>query len=154
MRRRTPIAAYGVVAAGAFIAASFAGVPAGAATASTTSGPSAASLPIISYYHYPDPSITPTSVTLAQPASTTVGKPVTISGTLLIGGLVEGYTSIEITRTGGGQPPTTFAANVRVGQFTWIDYPPAAGTFTYTANYAATATTAASSASVSSPWPG
>jgi hypothetical protein len=61
---------------------------------------------------------------------------------------VPGNTSIEITRTGGGQSPTSFAATARAGQFTWIDYPPAAGTFTYTANYAATATTAASSASV------
>ena len=56
--------------------------------------------------------------------------------------------SIAITRTGGGQPATTFNPAVRAGQFTWIDYPPAGGTYTYTAKYAGTATTAASSASV------
>jgi hypothetical protein len=147
MRRRTPIAPYGVaVVAGAFIVAGFAAVPAGAGTTSA-SVPSSVSLPI-SLNVYPDPGITPTSVTMAQPASGTVAKPLTISGTLSVGGAAPGSTSIEITRTGGGQPPTTFAAAVRSGEFTWIDYPPAGGTYSYTANYAATATTTASSASV------
>jgi len=50
MRRRTPIAHYGVaVVAGAFIVAGFAVVPAGAGTASV-SAPSSVSLPITSYY--------------------------------------------------------------------------------------------------------
>ncbi|HEX4091894.1 MAG TPA: hypothetical protein VHZ33_24540 [Trebonia sp.] len=99
---------------------------------------------------YPDPSITPTSVTLDQPASTTAGKPITITGTLLIGGVgPDNTTSITITRTGGGRPAETFAAAVNsAGGFTWIDYAPAAGPYTYTANYPATATSAASSASV------
>ncbi len=98
---------------------------------------------------YPDPSITPTSVTLAQPASSAVGKTVTITGTFAISDEVPGNSmSIAITRTGGGQPATTFNPAVRAGQFTWIDYPPAGGTYTYTAKYAGTATTAASSASV------
>jgi hypothetical protein len=138
MRRRTPISTYGVaVVAAAFIAAGLAVVPATVAAAAAISAPSSASL-----------SITPTSVTLAQPANGTAGRGLTISGTLLIGGLVPGNTSIGITRTGGGQPPTTFDAAVRFGEFTWDDTPPAGGTYTYTANYAATATTAASSASV------
>jgi hypothetical protein len=98
---------------------------------------------------YPDPSITPTAVSLAQPASSTVGKTVTIKGSLAISNEVPGNSmSIAITRTGGGQPATTFDPAVRAGQFTWIDYPPAGGTYTYTARYAGTATTAASSASV------
>ena len=99
---------------------------------------------------YPDPATTPTSVTLtAAPASITVGKTVAITGTLLIGGTGPDNTTIKITRTGGGQPATTFSADVRfAGGFTWDDYPPAGGTYTYTANYPATATTAASSGSV------
>ena len=97
---------------------------------------------------YPDPGITPTSVTLsAKPANVTVGKTVAVAGTLLIGGYGPSNTSIKITRTGGGQPATTFTADVRfAGEFTWIDSPPP-GTYTYTANYPATATSAASSAS-------
>ena len=88
-------------------------------------------------------------MTLAQPANTTAGKPVTISGTLLVGGVGPDNTSIQITRTGGGYSPTTFTADVRfAGEFTSTDYPPAAGKFTYTARYPATATSAASSASV------
>ena len=63
--------------------------------------------------------------------------------------MVPGNTSIEITRTGAGQPSATFDPDVRAREFTWIYYPPAGGTFTYTANYPATATTAALSASVS-----
>ncbi|MGD0704796.1 MAG: hypothetical protein ABSA02_33520 [Trebonia sp.] len=97
---------------------------------------------------YPDPGITPTSVTLAaNPANLTVGKTVTVTGTLLIGGAIPPNTTIAITRTGAGQPADTFTADVRFGEFTWIDYPPP-GTYTYTANYPATATSAASSASV------
>jgi hypothetical protein len=50
MRRRTPIAPYGVaVVAGAFIVAGIAAVPAGAGTTSA-SAPSSVSLPITSYY--------------------------------------------------------------------------------------------------------
>jgi hypothetical protein len=97
---------------------------------------------------YPDPGITPTSVTLTQPPNTTVGKWVTITGTLTVGGDGPVNASIKVTRTGGGQPASTFAANVRAGSFTWVDSPPLPGTYTYTANYPATATSAASSASV------
>jgi hypothetical protein len=99
---------------------------------------------------FQDPAITGTSLTLAAaPASTTVGKPVTLSGTLGIGISYPNSATIKITRTGGGQPATTSTADVRfAGGFTWFDYPPVAGTFTYTASYPATATTAASSASV------
>jgi hypothetical protein len=51
MRRRTPIAAYGVaIAAGAFAVAGLAAVPAGTAAAAATSGLTAASLPITGYY--------------------------------------------------------------------------------------------------------
>lgn len=139
MRRRTPISTYGVaVAAAAFIAAGLAVVPATVAAAAAISGPSSASLPI-----------TPTSVTLVQPASGTVGQWLTISGTLAISGESPGNSnSIAITRTGAGQPPTTFDPAVRAGQFTEKDAPPASGTYTYVANYPGTATTAASSASV------
>jgi len=98
---------------------------------------------------YPDPALTPTTVTLAKPASTTVGKPVTITGSAAIGNNVPGtINSIAITRTGAGQPGTTVHPTVRAGEFTWVDYPPGGGTYTYTATYAGSATTAASSASV------
>ena len=152
MRHRTLISAC-AVAAGAVIAAGFAAVPATGAWAVTSSGPSSVSLPITSYYQMAvdsaDGGITPTSVTLAaKPANVTVGKTVAVTGTLLIGGYGPSNTSIEITRTGAEQPATTFTADVRfAGGFTWIDYPPP-GTSTYTVNYPATATSAASSASV------
>ena len=98
---------------------------------------------------FPEPSIAPISVTLAQPAGGTVGQGLTISGTLAIIGEVPGNSNlIIITRTGAGQPTTTFAPAVTAGQFTWIDSPPAAGTYTYTANYVGAETTAIPSASV------
>ena len=99
---------------------------------------------------FPDPALTPTSVTLkAQPASITAGQTVAITGIMEIGDDYPDNTSIEITRTGGGQPATTFDADVRVaGEFTWDDYPTDGGTYTYTANIPATATSAASSGSV------
>jgi hypothetical protein len=152
MRRRTRLSTYGVaVATGAFIVAGFAAVPA-SATAAPIFGPSSVSPPIASYYSLNSsqgPLITPTAVTLAQPASGTVGQWLTIAGTLDITGEVPGDSnSIAITRTGAGQSPTTFDPAVRAGQFTEEDSPPASGTYTYTANYAGTATTAASSASV------
>jgi hypothetical protein len=120
--------------------------------AAPISGLSSVALPLTSSYSVnsdPGPSLTPTTVTLAQPASGTAGQWLTITGTLSISGEVPGDSnSIAITRTGGGQSPTTFDPAVRDGQFTEVDAPPAAGTYTYTANYAGTATTAASSASV------
>jgi hypothetical protein len=68
-----------------------------------------------------------------------------VTGTLLIDGDIPSNTTIEITRTGAGQPADTFSPDVRFGEFTWIDSPPP-GTYTYTANYPATVTSAASSA--------
>ena len=106
---------------------------------------------------YPDPSVTypgyvtsPTAIVLTQPAKITVGSPVAVSGYLSVGGHDPGRTSIEVARTGGGQPASTFTADVgSAGGFTWTDHPPVPGTYTYTARYAATMWNDASVASVS-----
>jgi hypothetical protein len=105
---------------------------------------------------YPDPSVTypgyvtsPTAIVLTQPAKITVGNPVAVSGYLSVAGLIPAGTSIEVTRTGGGQPASAFTVDVSsAGGFTWTDQPPAAGTYTYTARYAATMWNDASVASV------
>jgi hypothetical protein len=105
---------------------------------------------------FPDPSVTypgqpttPTSIVLTQPAKITVGNPVTISGTLLAGGYGLGNTSVEVTRTGDGQPASTFTAAVgSAGGFTWTDHPPVPGTYLYTARYPPTGVAGASSAAV------
>jgi hypothetical protein len=154
MRHRPLIAAFAVVVSAVVTAGAGAGA-AGSARAATVAGSSLASLPITSYYQMaadsaddPDPGITPTSVTLAaKPTTVTVGNWVTVTGTLLIDGAIPPDTTIEITRTGAGQPADTFSPDVRSGEFTWIDAPQPPGTYTYTANYPATATSAASSAS-------
>ncbi len=106
---------------------------------------------------YPDPSVTypgyvtsPTAIVLTQPAKITVGNPVAVSGYLSVAGQIPAGTSIEVTRTGGGQPASAFTVDVSsAGGFTWTDQPPAAGTYTYTARYAATMWNDASVASVS-----
>jgi hypothetical protein len=86
---------------------------------------------------YPDPGVAPASVTLAaQSATVTVGKPVNLTGTLLVGGSGPSNTSIQITRTGAGQAHTEVTADVEAGKFTSTDYPPAPGTYTYTVSYA------------------
>ena len=106
---------------------------------------------------YPDPSVTypgyvtsPTAIVLTQPAKITVGNPVAVGGYLSVAGQIPAGTSIEVTRTGGGHPASAFTVDVSsAGGFTWTDQPPAAGTYTYTARYAATMWNDASVASVS-----
>jgi hypothetical protein len=61
---------------------------------------------------YPDPSITPTSVTITGPAKITVGNSATITGTVLVGGSAPDVASIPVIRTGGGQPALTFSPHL------------------------------------------
>jgi hypothetical protein len=133
MHRR--ILSSAAVVTGTIIAAAFAAVPPAIAQATTTTVASS--------------SLTPSTLTLNQPASGIAGHQVPVSGTLLIGGDIppDGTGLVTITMTGPA-PAQSFAPRVGFGTFTWDSYPPVAGTYTYTATYAGNATTAGASASV------
>ncbi|MEU4562226.1 hypothetical protein AB0F72_27905 [Actinoplanes sp. NPDC023936] len=98
----------------------------------------------------PPASSTPTSITLKGPVSTTRGSAVAISGRLNGTGPMDA--KLKVTRTDAESPSGVAVPSVNStweGDFTFLDYPPAGGTVTYTVTYAGDATHKPSSAKVS-----
>jgi len=99
---------------------------------------------------YHNPTVTASAIMLSGPAKAIRGRSLTITGKLaLTVGKPPAGSRITITRSLAGASAVTrwtrtTAAN---GTFSLTDTPPALGTYTYTAAYAATATTQAATAS-------
>jgi hypothetical protein len=90
---------------------------------------------------FDDPEVTQAALGLSGPSPVTAVHGVSIAGTLSFGyGSAPAGTAIEVTRAAAGQAPVTLPEAIATsGAFTVKDEPPA-GTYTYTARYAGTAT--------------
>jgi hypothetical protein len=99
----------------------------------------------------PNPTITITALSLTAPSTAYITQPLTLTGSLLTsaGTPLPAGTPITIARSvAGGTGTTTFNVTTSAdGSFSLTDTPPALGTYTYTASYAGSASTLASSAS-------
>jgi hypothetical protein len=86
-------------------------------------------------------SLASASLTLAGPASASIGRAVALHGTLTAGtASPPAGTKVAVTRTGPGGAKTLTATTNSGGAFTLTDTPPGKGTYTYTASYAGSAT--------------
>lgn len=92
-----------------------------------------------------------TALSLSGPSSVSVGKNVTLTGSLALGGgaAIPAGTTVTVTRTGPGSTGSeAFTVTpASTGGFTLTDAPTVAGAYTYTAEYAGNATIAAATAS-------
>jgi hypothetical protein len=94
-----------------------------------------------------NPGATSSALTLSAPTAVQVGSGYTVTGSLTLstGSPVVG-TPVTITRTQAGSPDTQFALTTDArGRFSLADQPASAGTYTYSAEYAAYGLTAAAS---------
>jgi hypothetical protein len=94
-----------------------------------------------------------TTLSLSGPSSVSIGKKVTLTGSLALGGgaTIPAGTTVTVTRTGPGSTGSTSLSPVQQfgsdGSFTLTDTPTVTGAYTYTATYAGNATTAEATAS-------
>jgi hypothetical protein len=91
------------------------------------------------------------TLSLSGPSSVSIGKSVALSGSLTLGNGVQlpSGTTVTVTRTGPGSTGSkTFTVTpTSSGSFTLTDTPSATGAYSYKAQYAGNATTAAATAS-------
>jgi YVTN family beta-propeller protein len=82
------------------------------------------------------------TLSLTGPTSATIGKIVTMTGTLTVQGnsSLPSGTTVTVTRTGTGSTKSVSVQPSPDGKFSLIDTPPSIGSYTYTASYKGTST--------------
>jgi hypothetical protein len=96
------------------------------------------------------PKLTQTTLSLTAPSAVTLSTPVNVTGSLVAstGPLAAGTPVTVVRSSSGGTATATFHETTSAsGSFSLTDTPPSAGTYTYAAGYAGSATSAPASAS-------
>ena len=95
------------------------------------------------------PTFRQSALTLAGPSAAGITKPVTLTGSLTLGGVAApAGTAVTVTRTVAGGAGKTFNLSTAAdGSYTLTDTPPALGQYTYTASYSGDSSTASATAS-------
>ena len=94
------------------------------------------------------PTFRQSALTLTGPSTAGITKPVTLKGSLTLGGVAApAGTAVTVTRTVSGGADQTFDLTAAAdGSYTLTDTPPALGQYTYTASYSGDTNTASATA--------